>query len=110
MEVLTIPVTLDGLQVGPRIRAHRYTLQVQSRIRGRMLPKQLTVVTGEGGGDCGFRFVIGKEYVIYGNWRTQFLADSPAGKRFLYTDICTRTTGEVEDELGAIRAARRRSH
>lgn len=110
MEVVMIPVILDGLQVGPQIRVHRYTVQVQSRIKGRTLPKQITVFSGEGGGDCGFRFVIDKEYVIYGHWRTQFLNDTPVGKRFLYTDICTRTTGEVEDELGAIRAARRRSH
>lgn len=41
------------------------------------------VVTGQGGGDCGFGFRVGEEYLVYAH-------ASPKNKR-LYTGICTRT-------------------
>ena len=44
--------------------------------------KEATVLTGRGGGDCGYLFTPGKSYLVF--------ARSVSGTR-LETDICTRT-------------------
>jgi hypothetical protein len=47
--------------------------------------RRFVVVTGNGGGDCGFEFVSGQEYVVY----TRGVATQE-------TDICTRTERSVD--------------
>jgi len=46
------------------------------------LPSEVTLATGQGGGDCGYKFEIGQSYLIY--------AYGPDEKR-LSTNICQRT-------------------
>jgi hypothetical protein len=75
-------------------------------LKGKLLRRQIAVITGVGHGDCGFRFAVGKEYIIYATWRTQFLNDEPTVRKFLYTDICTRTTDLVGEEMVAIQGRR----
>jgi hypothetical protein len=43
--------------------------------------KEITVSTGKGGGDCGYKFQIGKKYLVYAYGENNKLS----------TDICTRT-------------------
>ncbi len=104
VEAFDVPVTLFGPDSNHKVPFKRYTIQIQKMLKGKMLRRQIAVITGVGHGDCGFNFTEGKEYIIYATWRTQFLNDEPTVRRFLYTDICTRTTKDVEDEMKAIGA------
>ena len=45
--------------------------------------KELVVLTGAGGGDCGFGFVLGGEYLVYAH-----VGGMPSG---YHTGLCTRT-------------------
>ena len=60
----------------------RVRLEVTEAFRGDVR-SEVTVVTGSGGGDCGYPFVTGQTYLIYGTWQTSRAA--------LYTGICQRT-------------------
>lgn len=46
---------------------------------------QVIITTGQGGGDCGFRFIEGQEYLVYANESDMYEAKS------LTTVICDRT-------------------
>jgi len=47
---------------------------------------ELTITTGRGGGDCGYRFEIGEHYLVYAS----------GSERQLWTDICQRTDRFVD--------------
>jgi hypothetical protein len=63
----------------------RVRLVVEENFRGAGLERGVTleVMTGLGGGDCGYGFEVGERYLVY--------AEHPAGGAGLYTGICTRT-------------------
>jgi hypothetical protein len=46
------------------------------------LPEETTVVTGLGGGDCGYRFEVGEKYLVYAYG---------SNENKLETNICQRT-------------------
>jgi hypothetical protein len=62
----------------------------------------LEVLTGLGGGDCGYSFREGQRYVVFAS----FDASVPTtARRLLIADICSHTTeakkaGAVRDSLG----------
>ena len=56
------------------------------------LSQEVTISTGQGGGDCGYRFQVGDEYVVY--------AYGSDGR--LSTNICQRTAPLSEDEVTAL--------
>jgi hypothetical protein len=63
-------------------RAVAYHFQVTETLRGPNTDgKEIVVETGEGGGDCGYRFQTGKEYVVYAHLYQNRLT----------TSICTAT-------------------
>jgi hypothetical protein len=51
------------------------------------LPREVIVVTGQGGGDCGYRFEVGGKYLVY--------AYGP-NETSLGTNICQRTAALSE--------------
>lgn len=51
--------------------------------------KEVFLVTGQGGGDCGYKFEIGKKYLIYAYY---------GNKNMLQTNICTRTSDAEQNE------------
>jgi hypothetical protein len=59
----------------------QFIFEVTRVWKGTAEKKQVTVETGAGGGDCGYRFAIGASYILYCNE-----ADG-----MLFTDICMRT-------------------
>jgi len=63
-----------------KVRGYLVTFAVARRFKGD-LPSEVTVETGQGGGDCGVHFEAGKEYLVYAFGE---------GAR-LETNICTRT-------------------
>jgi hypothetical protein len=58
-----------------------FTFEVTRTWKGTAEKKQITVQTGSGRGDCGYRFAIGGSYILY-------CYDE---KGVLHTDICART-------------------
>lgn len=79
-------------------RGYSYYIQVTESLRGPYLAGQEIVVeTGVGGGDCGYPFLPGKEYLVYAG-----------GSKHLSTNICTPTqpkvmAGAVIRQLRALR-------
>jgi hypothetical protein len=60
-----------------------FNFSVDQAFRGVNGP-QISVMTGQGGGDCGYGFKIGERYLVYAYRDGQ-------GKEMLSTSICTRT-------------------
>ncbi|HEX6188568.1 MAG TPA: hypothetical protein VFZ40_10845 [Pyrinomonadaceae bacterium] len=59
----------------------KVTLIVENSWKER-LPKEVVLFTGRGGGDCGYRFEVGEDYLVYAYF----------GGTALGTNICQRTT------------------
>lgn len=79
----------DGLTYSARAA----TLRLVRPYKGR-LPARFTVLTGHGGGDCGFDFQPGVRYLVY----------AEGGSGGLTTGICsrTRTAAEAREDLAAL--------
>lgn len=65
-------------------------------------PKEIVVVSGIGGGDCGFEFIEGRKYIVYSVLINRYYSKGQRKKKFLYTDICSRTCELNETELKEI--------
>src|SRR5262249_22625050 len=78
------------IEVGPGrtfdIRQRRVRLAVSEAFSGVTLG-ETTITTGEGGGDCGFDFSTGREYLVYA---------SAGSDGSLSTSICSPTM-KIED-------------
>ncbi len=60
------------------------TLAIVERFTGDLGDQPtIEITTGRSDGDCGYRFEVGRDYVVYA-WRTE-------GRALLSTSICTRT-------------------
>lgn len=66
----------------------KYTVLVTEKFKGKFDRDTIVIITGCGGGDCGYRFVVGSSYIIYGYESTEL-----ASEKFdvFGTNICTRT-------------------
>lgn len=87
---------------------HKITFLVFTLFKGKKKGQKVVVYTGLGGGDCGFPFVVGKQYILYGNKNAlPFLRAKkvlPKGLQKAYwTDICTRTQSFNSKENLALR-------
>ncbi len=71
------------LQTGDEYPQRLVLLQIERNYRGQEGKSAVEVVTGDGGGDCGFSFEEGKRYLVYA------YPHPATGK--LYTGICQRT-------------------
>ena len=71
------------LQNGDEYPQRLVLLQIERNYRGQEGKSTVEIVTGDGGGDCGFSFQEGKLYLVYA------FPHPATGK--LYTGICQRT-------------------
>jgi hypothetical protein len=104
-QVLQVRDTTIWRTQGPRLRHVRREWRVVTlavnRVWNGTPPYTVRVLTGLGGGDCGYLFREGDGYVVFAS---RFVVSGPAaGSGPLVTDICTHTT-EAEN-AAAIRAA-----
>jgi hypothetical protein len=79
-KISTIQVRLQDHDEYPQ---QLVVLQIERNYRGEEGKSAVEIVTGEGGGDCGFSFEEGKRYLVYA------YPHPATGK--LYTGICQRT-------------------
>ncbi len=91
----------------------KYELVVTSNYKGKITSDTVEIYTGLGGGDCGVRFEIGKEYIVYGEQDSYIgHADSewqyPTGSNLYWTNTCSRTTVVNDEELNQIEKFRRK--
>jgi hypothetical protein len=72
-------------------------LIVEERFRGDVEKVETEVLTGWGGGDCGYGFRMGERYLVYAHRNEK--------DRKLYTSICTRTRplADAADDLAFVR-------
>ncbi len=115
----TIAYSLAGLKFDPKqsgylIRKYKvYTLVVDTKFKAtKITADTIQIVTGYGGGDCGYEFEIGKDYIIYGEaWKEKTVSmrhrkrkdkkriiETTIANKF-YTDICRLTQNLNEKEL-----------
>ena len=95
--------TKGGYTVG-----HLVTLKLKNTFKGN-LSDTISLMTGNGGGDCGYYFIPKKTYLIYAYTRLYYLVTyidkhnslkyRSIERRFLTTTICDRTTDNINTEL-----------
>ena len=83
-------------------------LNVSKTFKGSKTYQKIKIVTGLGGGDCGYYFQTGKTYIVYAKNRSYILIDSfndenrtsfKSHDEVLFeTDICDGTTDQVMKE------------
>jgi hypothetical protein len=101
---ISIPYKIEGMARETHIRMAQFDLEVIKTYKGRAGRQILTITTGFGGGDCGFLFELDKEYIVYASQRTKYNFADDVVPKYLYTDICMRTTGQVLEELKALKS------
>ena len=90
--------------IGPRLKFsdNKVSFLVKYIYKGKIKSDTIKVITGIGGGDCGFPFIKDKEYIIYANYQNTLFNGGPILQPFLYTDVCTHTaelTGDIIAEM-----------
>ena len=83
----------------------KYTIVVAHKHKGEFKSDTLTIITGTGGGDCGFGFEVGKKYIIYGSNDRNNNSQKPKKilKNTYWTNICTRTVLYNDKEFQEIK-------
>jgi hypothetical protein len=82
---------MDTLMPAIKIQKAEYTIQVLVVYKAKIEQDTIKIITGLGGGDCGFEFNIGSEYIIYSSFENKYYPQGNTVNKFLYTDICRRT-------------------
>ncbi|WP_157760868.1 hypothetical protein [Chitinophaga caeni] len=107
MEKITITQNLSGTETNINHYFYRFTFTIEKRYKGKVKTSAIEITTGVGSGDCGYKFEIGKSYVVYANKRKRYFNEGPKVKTFLYTDVCERTTVKVAEEKNEIEKYRK---
>ncbi len=84
----------------------KYTIVVVHKHKGEFKNDTLTIITGTGGGDCGFGFEVGKKYIVYGSNDKNSSSHKPRKilKNTYWTNICTRTVLYNDKEFKEIKS------
>lgn len=88
------PISVSNVEVefeGHKWSQRLFRFRIEEAFRG-VEGQEIEVLTGVGGGDCGYDFQVGTKYLVYGG--------HVQGKTWVGTSICTRTrplANAVED-------------
>lgn len=86
----------------------KYILKADRIYKGKFKDGLINIITGQGGGDCGFEFQVGEKYIVYGEKKSGDEYESIVeNKHSIWTDICRRTQPYNEEEIKAIEAFRK---
>ena len=92
---------------------HLITLKVTEMLKGEKQSDTIQIITGQGGGDCGYNFRPETEYLIYSHLEDYHLIDcinengskfTSHPKRMLTTSDCDRTTTDVKREKDILKS------
>jgi hypothetical protein len=88
-------------------------LSVNNVFKGNKTTQKIRIMTGIGGGDCGYYFQAGKSYIVYANKQPYILIDSFKGENrdsfkshdevLFETDDCKGTTDQIAREEAILR-------
>jgi len=108
IEDIVVPFTLPGKKTVINRYYKKVTFKVSTIYKGKVKTDNFEIITKIGSGDCGFPFKIGVSYVIYGTYKKKYFESEEEVPRYLYTDICTRTTSNYVQESSEIKRVIRR--
>ncbi|MDL2309456.1 hypothetical protein LJC68_08485 [Bacteroidales bacterium OttesenSCG-928-B11] len=77
---------------------HKVTFIIEKTYKGRIDTNYIEVITGVGGGDCGYLFEVDKSYAVYAERRSKYYNGDTRMDIHLYTDMCKRTTDDTISE------------
>ena len=97
-ERITVPYKLIGTDTSINYYFNKFTFKIRTIYKGKSRTEMIQIITGIGNGDCGFEFEEGMMYIVYSNWRSEYFNGDTKVDKFLYTDICKRTTSKVTVE------------
>jgi hypothetical protein len=69
-----------------KIHGFLNTIEIDKTYKGKKR-EYIKIISGKGGGDCGFRFKKGKSYIIFSSHKRTYKM-----KNFFTTSICTSTS------------------
>ncbi len=93
----------DSISMGGFIIQNaEYSILVTKRLKGLIQKDTIKIITGIGGGDCGFPFLIGNEYIVYANFSTKYFQQGKKVDLFLTTNSCKRTKIKTKKEVRKI--------
>lgn len=111
VDTIDVPYAPMGINSGVSFPFKEVFFDVEYLYKGKRRREYSSLMTALGnGGDCGFGFRVGHEYIVYAHYVKRLLADNPLPKPVLYTDVCTRTRVYEDSEVAGIlryRTARR---
>ncbi len=85
---------------------HVYSFRVDTVYKSNTINAKDTIeiVTGVGGGDCGFLMELGKRYMLYDSRMPHFLKGKvPSKLTQMYTNLCARSKETTESEIVELR-------
>ncbi len=99
-------ISIKNPEVSFTVNYYKVSFEVKEIFKGKVKEDIITILTGIGGGDCGYHFQIGKDYVVYARHEKVYNQTIHRGSvaKFLFTNICTRTTYKTEEEIKKIKA------
>lgn len=108
-------VSISKFQVPPRsnhpkemkLFLNEVKINVLNIYKGKLKYTNVTLITGIGNGDCGIPFVINENYLIFSNYKNKYTNKGAEVPSFLYSDRCSRTKRECEDDINRIPKWRR---
>jgi hypothetical protein len=86
---------------------HLVTLTIKTIWKGNISDSTIKIMTGQGGGDCGYYFTLNKDYIIFAKKEPYIIIDSidkvkftfkSHDEHFFQTSDCDRTTDKVKQE------------
>ena len=77
----------------------KVTIELEKKYKGRLSKNmKITLFTGMGGGDCGFKFNLDQSYIVYADKIKEGFRLNEGRGKILGTNICKRTTSDIEGE------------
>jgi hypothetical protein len=98
-----VAINDSNLPSGLVLRNVEFIILITKIYKGQAINDTLRLITGVGGGDCGYEFEIGSEYIIYSLHSNKYFESGNKVDVFIYTDICTRTRRIDKKELRKIK-------
>lgn len=68
-----------------------YTFEVLGYYKGKKTEKTITIITGQGGGDCGYVFTLGQAYTVHATMQGVGYFIDGVEQQQLFTNSCSYT-------------------
>jgi len=78
------------------------TFELKKLYKGKAKSNIVFIFTKPGKGNCGYPFLLNRMYVVYAKRKKRLFKKGPKVNSFYVTDICTRTTDKIQEEIQKI--------